>query len=210
MGKIKQGILGAFSGKVGGVVGSSWKGIAVMKTLPASVANPKSSGQVAQRTKMTNAVAFARIILASVIKPLWDRFASGMSGFNAFIAENIDLFAGALPDPLDSLVISSGKMAATDVMISSAATGGLTVNLSWDNDSGEGYKLATDEAYAVVVNSDRDDVSFAAATATRADGTIEVTMNDAIQSGDTINAYLAFRRADGTVVSQTSFDYQSV
>jgi hypothetical protein len=28
---IKQGVLGGFSGKVGTVIGSSWKGIAVMR-----------------------------------------------------------------------------------------------------------------------------------------------------------------------------------
>ena len=31
MGTIKQGILGGFSGKVGTVVGSSWKGISYMR-----------------------------------------------------------------------------------------------------------------------------------------------------------------------------------
>ena len=33
MGTIKQGILGGFSGKVGTVVGSSWKGISYMRGL---------------------------------------------------------------------------------------------------------------------------------------------------------------------------------
>lgn len=34
MGKINQGILGGFSGKVGTVVGGSWKGTAYMRGLP--------------------------------------------------------------------------------------------------------------------------------------------------------------------------------
>ena len=48
MGILKQGILGGFSGKVANVVGTSWKGIAVIKAMPLSVANPKTAGQVAQ------------------------------------------------------------------------------------------------------------------------------------------------------------------
>ena len=36
MGKIKQGILGGFKGKVGTVIGSSWNGIAYMKGQPQS------------------------------------------------------------------------------------------------------------------------------------------------------------------------------
>ena len=34
MGRIKQGILGGFSGKVGTVVGASWKGKAYMRGMP--------------------------------------------------------------------------------------------------------------------------------------------------------------------------------
>ncbi len=51
MGRINQGILGGFSGKVGNVVGGNWKGIDYMRVKPASVANPKTVGQVNQRTK---------------------------------------------------------------------------------------------------------------------------------------------------------------
>ena len=57
MGKIKQGILGAVSGKVGGVVGSSWKGIAYLKVLPASVANPNTAAQQTQRGAFSGIVA---------------------------------------------------------------------------------------------------------------------------------------------------------
>lgn len=70
MATIKQGILGGFSGRVGTIVGTSWKGIAVMKSLPLSVANPKTAGQVGQRTKFSSVVALASVILSSIIKPL--------------------------------------------------------------------------------------------------------------------------------------------
>ena len=49
MGKIKQGILGGFRGKVGTVIGASWNGIAYMRGLPQSVKNPKTAAQQAQR-----------------------------------------------------------------------------------------------------------------------------------------------------------------
>ena len=50
MGKIKQGILGGFKGKVGTVIGASWNGIAYMKGLPQSQKDPKSAAQMRQRT----------------------------------------------------------------------------------------------------------------------------------------------------------------
>ena len=49
MGKIKQGILGGFKGKVGTVIGASWNGIAYMRGLPQSIKNPKTAAQQAQR-----------------------------------------------------------------------------------------------------------------------------------------------------------------
>ena len=49
MGKIKQGILGGFKGKVGTVIGSSWNGIAYMRGQAQSVKNPKTAAQMQQR-----------------------------------------------------------------------------------------------------------------------------------------------------------------
>ena len=49
MGKIKQGILGGFKGKVGTVIGASWNGIAYMRGLAQSVKNPKTAAQLQQR-----------------------------------------------------------------------------------------------------------------------------------------------------------------
>ena len=53
MGTIKQGILGGFSGKVGTVVGSSWKGISYMRGQAQSVKNPRTAKQMAQRDKFS-------------------------------------------------------------------------------------------------------------------------------------------------------------
>lgn len=52
MAKYKQGILGSFSGKVGSVVGSSWRGKAYMRALPAKVSNPRTPAQTAARQRM--------------------------------------------------------------------------------------------------------------------------------------------------------------
>ena len=49
MGKIKQGILGGFRGKVGTVIGASWNGISYMRGLAQSHKNPKTAAQMTQR-----------------------------------------------------------------------------------------------------------------------------------------------------------------
>jgi hypothetical protein len=52
MGRIKKGILGPFSGKVGAVVGASWRGIDYMRGLPEKSTKPATPLQLAQQNKM--------------------------------------------------------------------------------------------------------------------------------------------------------------
>lgn len=202
MGIIKQGILGGFSGKVGGVVGTSWKGKAVIKARPLSVSNPRTAGQVAQRSKMSNVAAFAALLLATVIQPLWNRFAQSMSGYNAFCSENISLFASPFASVASSLVISKGKMGATSFDEATTETRS-SISIGWLDDSGEGYKLGTDLAYAVVVNETQGTVDVSSGVALRSSGVLDIDHTSVL--GDTIHAYLAFKRADGTVVSDTAY-----
>lgn len=205
MGVLKQGILGGFSGKVGNVIGGSWKGIATIRVMPISVANPQTAAQVAQRTKFTNVVEVAVILLANIIKPLWDRFASQMSGFNDFVAHNISLFATDTPSVVAEFKIARGKMAATAIDDAVSADGTANVVFTWTDDTGSGYKLTDDEAYAVVYNVNSKLWGFSAAITDRDTETITVIMSAANTVGDALHCYLAFRRADGTVASNTSY-----
>lgn len=52
MGRIKNGILGGFSGKVGSVVGASWRGIDYMRSMPRTSNKPATVAQLAQQNKM--------------------------------------------------------------------------------------------------------------------------------------------------------------
>ena len=130
MAVMSQGILGGLSGKIGNVVGSSWKGISVLKTKPLSVANPRTTAQVNQRNSMDGAVFYATIILATVIKPLWDRFAVKMSGYNEWISMNIAQFTDRTTFNAASLVMSKGKMVATPITVSTVSNGSKSVSIS--------------------------------------------------------------------------------
>lgn len=205
MAKIKQGILGGFSGKVANVVGSSWKGIAVMKSLPLSVANPQTAAQVAQRLKMTNVVAFSKEILATVIKPLRDRFAVQQSGYNTFVSDNIALFATALPTTFADLEIASGKMASTAIGNLVGAASQATVAVSWTDDSGTGFKLAGDFAYVVGINETNGEIASIGGSNSRDEESTTITFDSNLTVADDIHCYLNFLRDDGTVVSDTSY-----
>ena len=51
MGKIKTGILGGFQGKVGTVIGSTWRGESIMRALPKTTAKAPTESQRIQRLK---------------------------------------------------------------------------------------------------------------------------------------------------------------
>jgi len=87
MGKIKQGILGGVNGKVGTVVGSSWKGITYMRGQAQHVKNPRTAGQVYQRNAM-KAIALALRPIAPTLGITFAKSAGKMSGYNKAVSVN--------------------------------------------------------------------------------------------------------------------------
>lgn len=200
---IKQGILGGIQKKIGNIVGTSWKGIAVIKSLPISVANPRTAAQVEQRSRFSNCVSFAVAILAEVIKPLWDRFSQKQSGYNAFISNNIAYFDNTGLIAPSNLEISRGKMSQTTITTANASSSELKVTVNWNNDAGQGFKQSTDIAYIVVMNANTKEVRGFDTGVQRTAQTATVEMK--MEVGETIHVWLAFKRVDGTIVSDTSY-----
>ena len=82
MGVIKQGILGGFQNKVGPVIGTSWKGINVIKSRPTSVAYSNTELQQEQRTAMRQIAAYLRSFGIENVRLLNNAQAVRMSGYN--------------------------------------------------------------------------------------------------------------------------------
>lgn len=205
MARLPQGILGGVLGKVGNVVGSSWKGIPILKSRPLSVANPRTTKQVAQRTKMSNIVAFVQAILSSVIKPLNDRFAQQASGYNDFVRRNIHLFTLPQPSPAADLKISVGKMSP---VIATAGTQGVepnSLNFNFPTTINDPFASADDEIYCVAQNTVTGDIGVQESPALRSSGEVVVNFKDDWESGEKINVWMAARRVDGTIVGNTGF-----
>lgn len=205
MATIKQGILGGFSGSVGSVVGTSWKGISVMKSKPVSVANPKTAGQTAQREKFTYCVSIAGNILATIIKPLWDRFASKMSGYNDFVATNIDNFTVDSIVAPATLVTSKGKMDGTAIATAVCDESAHSLVLTWVSGAGTGFKLATDKAYVAFYDEYRQLMYGYATGIARSAQTLTIANFPNPSAGDIAHIYLSFLRADGTVVDNNTY-----
>src|SRR4030042_1528826 len=206
MARMYQGILGGLSGKIGNVVGSSWKGVPVLKTKPLSVANPKTAAQVAQRTSMTAVTYYASAFNSSVIKPLWDRFASRMSGYNAFVQANIEHFTNKTTADWANIKTSMGKMVAVVIEDVDITGGTTTLTVTFPSTLTDAYAQSTDKAYLCAINSSTGDVALPATASTRADGAAYALFQNDVAVGNVIKVYVAFKRVDGTIVSNSAYD----
>lgn len=205
MGKIKKGILGSFSGKVGTVVGAVWNGIGYMRSLPSSVTNPNTEKQQSQRSRFSLVLAFLKAITA-FIREGYKLYASGKTAFNAamsYIVQNA--ISGEYPDfSLDysAILVARGSLtaaqdAAADISADAAA-------FSWVDNSGTGTAAADDVAMLLVFDIDRTEAIYSTAGGVRSDASASLSL-PSYWAGETVEAYLAFQSADGTAVSNSSY-----
>ena len=200
---IKQGILGGFKKKIGSVVGSSWKGKSTMRSLPLSVANPKTAAQVSNRNRFKACAEFASIILAALIKPLMDRFAGQMSGYNMFTKLNKEVFADPTAPDWGNLILSKGRLLPPELDGLSPTTTSVGVQVL--SPTGDRYALPTDKVFALVVRADNSEVLYQGDTGkVRTDSTFTLEFSNTVPSGKEIFVYLSYLRADNTEVSTSA------
>lgn len=204
MAKIKQGILGGFSGKVANVVGTSWKGRAVMKSQPLSVANPRTALQTEQRGKFSEIAKLASSILTTFIQPVENPISGNVSGYNKFVKDNKSAFSALGEIVAANFGCGGGKLPSIVLSYSDIDPAAKEINLEWQNAQSISPLRLTDKIYAVGFDK-RGVLSFVAGTdATREDEHLTLNANDAVESisvGDTFYVLMACVSADGREVS---------
>ena len=205
MGTIKQGILGGFSGKVGTVIGSSWKGISYMRGRAQSVRNPRTEGQMEQRSKFSLTLDFLKPITAYV-RTGYKTYANKQTAFNAamsYIVKNA--VSGAFPNyALDYSLALVSRGNLTQPLNANATMSAGKTTISWTDNSGQGDAQATDVAMPLAFNTDKGEAVFSTSAATRADQSAELTF-PADWAGDTVEIYLGFISADGINVANSFY-----
>jgi hypothetical protein len=209
MGVIKQGILGGFSGKVGPTVGSSWKGIAVIKSKPLSVANPNTAAQQAQRGAMSKIVIVARLLLAAIIQTYWNPFAQRKSGYNAFVSENIASFNSTGLHTPSTFYSQRGSLLGQVINAATAGAASNNIVVPWTNNAGQSDALATDEAVIVIWNQTQNYWVVDAGSVIRSAATKTIT-DSVMALNDVLHIYLGFSRPDISKVSDSSYKTISV
>jgi len=155
MGTIKKGILGGFSGKVGTVVGASWKGIAYMRSLPQKVRNPRTVGQRSQRSKFSLALALLQPMTA-FLRVGWKLYTHRQSAINAAMSYTLaNAITGTYPNyeiDASKVLVSRGALTPAEVTAEHEQAGTNSyINFKWTDNSGTGSAKATDLALIAAI-----------------------------------------------------------
>ncbi len=203
MARIKDGIFGGFSGKIGNVVGCKGKTGFYMRSCPVHVSNPRTERQQAHRDKFAQAIQFART-LTPFLHISYREFAGMGQPFHA-----------AVSSILRNAVIETATGYTIDFSKALVSRGSLTavrqVEVTWINDkasytwadnSGDGNAAPNDVTLLVVFNKTRWMAVYSDAAARRCDEKVELDI-PTTWSGDFLVPYLGFRSADGEVVANS-------
>lgn len=204
MATFKQGILGGFSGKVGGVIGSSWKGIDTMRSQPSSVTNPRTNAQVANRSRFKSVSQLAAAMLTTIVKPLNDRFAQKMSGFNDFCQRNASAFDALGAFVPANLVLSRGKLSAPTGLVQQAS-GYDDVVIEFSSDLSGSFDAKADKVYAVVIDKDGNVLGVSSGQFTRDEAIFNCSPVVGRSAANPGYLYMSFLREDGTQVSNSTY-----
>lgn len=205
MGKIYQGILGPFSGKVGTVVGSIRKGQGYMRGLAASKKDARTESQLAQRAKFA--------ITQKLLKGITPYLRVGYRGntdtatpYNVATSKNVKLcIAGKYPslgfDP-SKLVLSEGSLEGVEIYAASIKNNVAT--FTWTDNSDEQSANMNDFAMPMVYNFSKCKAIYSLEKASRVDGNTTLDIQ-ASWKNDKLSCYIAFAAVETNAVSDTIY-----
>ena len=206
MSTIKQGILGGFSGKTGTVIGSSWKGISVIRGIAPSIAQPNTAAQLQQRAKFSVMGKFLRPLIP-FLRIGFKNQAIKMSGFNAAMSYNlVNALTGTYPvyevDYSKALVSQGNLPGALNPEVTSTTAG--EIEYTWEDNSSDTNASPNDKALLVVYNPAKNKVVTVVDGNTRSGGSQSITL-PANFIGDEVQFYISFSTAKQTVISNSEF-----
>jgi len=205
MGKISQGVLGGFSGKVGNVVGGTWKGIDYMRIKPSNVSNPRTAGQMDQRSKFSLVLNFLQP-MKDFLRVGFKNYANKKTQFNAAMSYNLkNSVSGTYPnyaiDFRNALVTRGGLIGAADAKVDSTAP--QTIDFTWTDNTGSGAQ-SNDKALLLIYNPAKGFAVYDTAGADRDRGSQSLAV-PADFSGEDVEAFIGFISEDGKTLSDSVY-----
>ncbi len=206
MGVIKRGILGGVSGKVGTVIGGTWKGIDYLRARPASVANPNSEKQQNQRSKFSTVLNFLKP-LTGFLSVGFRNYATGMTAFNVAMSYNVkNAVIGDFPDfsiDYQTALLSKGNLTGA-LNPSIGVVNAPDIIFEWSDNSGIGSAKATDLAMLVAYFENQGEAVYQLTQITRNAGSATLSI-PSVYLGSTAQCWIAFQSTDSKEISNSQY-----
>lgn len=206
MGTYNRGILGPFSGTVGTVVGSTFRGKDVMRSRPRKSSKPASATQLAQRVKFATAIQFLTPV--KVIIDLYYGSPAGIkSRFNLAVSHLMKM-AISVTD-LVATIDYSQVMYAKGTLLSAqnlecTLKPQAKIDFTWIDNSTQAAAKATDQLLVVVVEENTVDYQIFFNAGVRSAATATVTLPTYLV-GLKVNVYGFMVSQDGKINSTSQF-----
>lgn len=206
MGTYNKGILGAFSGKVGPVVGASWRGKDVLRSLPRKGNRVATATQLLQREKFTMVTGFLTP-LNSVVGRYFGNNTGDKTRRNQAMSylmrEAINYVDPDLVWDFSKVLISRGDLLG--LTGASAAVGaGESVDFTWTDNSGQGDAETTDKLVVVLYEETTKTSVHALNAGLRNQGTANVIV-PAFLSGLTVQVWATFASTDDKLYATSQY-----
>jgi len=206
MAKYKNGINGPVSGKVGTVVGASWRGIDYVRNVSDTSKVKWSVAQVNQRVLFALVMNWIRPLL-SIINVGYQLVKDGKTPMNAAMSYHLNEAvrgeASAYEIVLSKAVFSRGELIGAIIRKLHSMESDLCY-ISWDSAGASFFCNADDQVVFVLFDAMKSRFVSYVNAARRADGEVMLQLPAGFSS-DELHCYMHLVRADGAMVSTTVY-----
>lgn len=198
MATYKNGITGAFSGKVGAVVGVYYRGIAVMRTAPKKRTKPATVAQLLQQAKMSKVMQLLNPIkelIAIYFGTSVDTRSQNNLAVSYYLTEVVHYQGDDLVVLYERMMFAQGVLQFLRnlecVLIS-----GTTLEFSWTDNSIQGGTKSTDQLIVVIFNPEKEAYAYYNQVGTRVDELASVVVPSQFL-GDDVHVYAFMAAVNG-------------
>lgn len=205
MGIINKGILGGFSGKVGNVIGGTWKGIDYMRSKGNNGNRKPTETQHSQQLKFALVMRFVQP-MASLLEISFRDFAIKMTGINNAFSYNLkEAVTGVYPAfsiDYSRTLVSRGKLPNVLAPMVTAGAGGV-LTFSWMDNTGAGLAKETDQAILVAYCPELRQAIYTTAGGSR--NSLTGDLNVQPFSGMVIQTWIGFISEAGRLIATSTY-----
>jgi hypothetical protein len=203
MARITKGILGGFSGKVGTVIGSTWRGVDYMRSRPTKKRGNPSEAQLDQQQKFKLVQGFLNSF--SPLLPIGFKTQDNLTAHNSALSYNLkNGIGGGSPNftlQFNQLLVSRGSLPnATGI---AAVKTGNDIKFTWTDNSGNGTAQPTDSTLLVVYCPSMGESIYSLGTSQRVDASESVDCSRF--AGKQVETYIGFVSVDGKIAANSMY-----